>query len=194
CRSARCLPRRGCACRSGSCHSSLHLGLLGWGPGWDDFYAQLTAGLERKARVVGVLSHRRPHRAARADVQLARADDARTLALEELAVDRDVAGTDDLAIREHARRTDHELGLLAEVDRAVLEQAVDLDLRARVELQGRVAQHVAAPEVATARLATGRRGGRYRARHQHGRDHAVLDALRAVASGREIQPRHVDDA
>ena len=53
---------------------------------------------------------------------------------------------------------DDELGALAERDRAVLEEALDLHRRARVELEVRVAEDVALAEVALVR-----RGGRGRA-------------------------------
>src|SRR3954453_12462844 len=73
--------------------------------------------------------------------------DARTLALEEVTIDGDVAASD-LTVGEHAARPDHELGSLAERDRALLEQALDLDHRTGVELERCVAQDVAATEVA----------------------------------------------
>ena len=70
------------------------------------------------------------------------------LAFEELAVDRDVARARDLASREDAVGADEQLRTAPERDRARLEEALDLDGRALVELQGRVAEHVAATEVA----------------------------------------------
>ena len=121
--------------------------------------AKLAAGLEREPGGLAALRDGGHHGAARADHQLARANDARALALEELAVDGDVARADDLAVREHALGADHELGVLADVDRAVVEQAVDLDTGARIELQRRVAQHVPATEVAPLRVVVDHRNG-----------------------------------
>ena len=57
-------------------------------------------------------------------------------------------GAADLAARQDARLADDELGALAQRDGALLEQALDLHRGARVELQVRVAQHVALAEVA----------------------------------------------
>src|SRR5205085_1692543 len=101
------------------------------------------------------LLHRTDQRAARRDDELMRADDAGAVLLalvsgllEELAVDRDVAGAGDLAAAQHAVGSDDELGAATERDGALLEEALDLDGRAFVELEARVSEHVAAAEVA----------------------------------------------
>src|SRR5690606_14981281 len=73
--------------------------------------------------------------------------------LEELPVDRDVPGAGDLASREDAVRPDEQLGAAPERDRAVLEEALDLDGRALVEGERRVAEDVTATEVAMVRRA-----------------------------------------
>src|SRR5262249_41421910 len=158
-------------------------------PGLHDLHAELTALLEREPRLLLVLRDGRDDRAARADQHLPRPDDARALPLEELAVDRDVAGAGDLAVGEHADRADDQLGAFAEVDRAVLEQAVDLDVGAGVELQARVAQDVAAAEVAARTVAGRGRGGA--AAGEHGDRLRALDAAAAVAVGADIDPRRL---
>src|SRR5256885_5403657 len=86
-------------------------------------------------------------RASRADDQLVRSDDARALLLEKMTVDGDAPGTLDLTIRENTGFADDELGSFAERDRALFEQALDFDRCALVELERRVAKHVAAAEV-----------------------------------------------
>src|SRR5258705_8925535 len=91
----------------------------------DDLHAQRAAALECELGRFRALGDRGHHRAARADRDAAWPDDARALALEELAVDGDVAGADHLAVGEHAVGADDELGLIAELDRAVREHAVD---------------------------------------------------------------------
>src|SRR5215831_5255883 len=111
----------------------------------EDLHAQPAAALECKPGQLGVLLHRRHQRA--------RPDDARALALEEVPVHGDRSGTGDPAVREHAGLAHHQLGSVAQVDGAVLEEAVDLDARALFEVQRRVLQHVALAEVAA-------RGGR----------------------------------
>src|SRR5215471_7210521 len=119
----------------------------------EDLHAQPAAALECKPGQLGVLLHRRHQRALAADDQLARPDDARALALEEVPVHGDRPSAGDPAVREHAGLAHHQLGSVAQVDGAVLEEAVDLDARARFEVQRRVLQHVALAEVAA-------RGGR----------------------------------
>src|SRR4029079_13670419 len=128
---------------------------------------------------LGVLLDGRDQRAVRAHHHLAGADDPGALALEEVAVHRDRAVAGDPAVGEHARFADHQLRAFAQVDDAVLEQAVDLDAGAGLELEGRVLQDVAVPEVA-ARRGRGRLLRLAQTGEQH-RDLAVRDAAGAVA-------------
>src|SRR3954471_135453 len=86
--------------------------------------------------------------ASRAHDHLLGSDDAGALLFEEVTVDRDASPSPDLTIGQDAAFSDDELGALAERDRALLEQALDLDERARVELERCVAQNVALAEVA----------------------------------------------
>src|SRR5258708_25756371 len=75
-------------------------------------------------------------------------DDAGALSLEKVSVDRDASSAFDLTVRKNAPLAHHELGPFAQRDRALLEQAFDLDERAGVELERRVAKHVALAEIA----------------------------------------------
>src|SRR5439155_16887341 len=141
------------------------------GLGRDDAQAELAAALEAKASGSRILRDGGDDSALRAHRELARAVDARARALEELAVHRDAPGADDLAVGEHAVLADDQLGLVADMDRAVVEQAVDLDAAARFEAERRVAQGIAAAEEAAAALGGGRRlGERARADREHRRD------------------------
>src|SRR5260370_35739812 len=75
-------------------------------------------------------------------------DDAGALSLEKVSVDRDASSAFDLTVRKNAPLAHHELGPFAQRDRALLEQAFDLDERAGVELERRVPKHVALAEIA----------------------------------------------
>ena len=65
-----------------------------------------------------------------------------------LAMDHNFSLPDNLAASQDAIGTYGKDCFLAERDRAVLEAAVDVNARARAELEGSVAQHVSAAEVA----------------------------------------------
>src|SRR4051812_33108435 len=113
-----------------------------------DLHAEAAPGLERELRALGRLLDRRSHRPAGADDQLANSHDAGRLVLEELTVDRHVPRALDAAAGQDSLFSDDQTRPLAQLDRARLEQALDLDDRAFAELQRRVAQHVAAAEIA----------------------------------------------
>src|SRR5262249_15678707 len=86
--------------------------------------------------------------ASRAHDQLIGSDDAGALLFEKVTVDGDASPSPDLTIGQDSAPADDELRPLAQRDRALFEQAFDLDEGARVELERRVAEHVAFAEVA----------------------------------------------
>src|SRR5262249_2187575 len=96
---------------------------------------------------------------------------------------------DDLAVLEHTRLTDHELGIGADGDRAALEAAFDLDARIVGKHDHGAADHVAGAEVVFARAARTLGQGSTR---EKTRNLAVGDALRAVAGQAGVEPRRVD--
>src|SRR6187399_715059 len=131
--------------------------------------------LERKNRGIGSLLDRAHHRALRAHHQTFDPDDTRALPFEETPVNCDVPGSCDLAVFQDAGLTDGQFGAFAELDRTVLEAAVDMDHRASTEFECGIAQHVTAPEVA-------RRGcfDLTGSRQEH-RDLFAVHALAAIA-------------
>src|SRR6185436_17446999 len=128
--------------------------------------------------------------ASRAHDHLLGSYDARALLFEEMTVDGDASPSLDLTVGQDAAFADDELGPLAERNRALLEQAFDLDERARVELERGVAQHVPLAEVAPVGDPFRRFDRTLLA--EDGDDLVGRHAARAIAFGARIQPVGAD--
>src|SRR5690606_321034 len=111
---------------------------------------------EREPRPARDLRDPRDEHAARPDHDPRGPVDADVVpTLVEGARDQQLPGPADPAVDEGALLAEHELAADAERDRAVLEQAVDLDARSLEKFEHRAAERVASAEVAAGRRPIG---------------------------------------
>jgi hypothetical protein len=114
----------------------------------ENLYAEVAPRFERKPSQLRRLFDGCHKRAARADNELGGPNDPWSFALYKLAVDHDSTRPVDLAPRQHSGLSHDKLSAISQGNGAVFKKAFDLDGGPGVKLQVRVAQHIAAAEVA----------------------------------------------